>query len=744
MSTLIVDVCIIDKILPHSNAEKLDLCICKGWQAIVKKGECKPGDVVINFPVDSVLEQSLSDRLGVTGYLHKQRVKAIRLRGEISNTLVIPINEFPEIKKYKVGDNVAEKLNVKKYEPPITMRSLMRSSSAYMLPEIPQFSKYTDIENYRNFPDVFQDSDNVVVCEKIHGCLQANTRIYLEDGTKKTIKEIVDNKLKVKLLGVDALGNVIPTDIINWYNNGIINDWYNLKFTKNKAARGSSFGASIVTGNHHYLDANTLIYKSVDDLKIGDEILYCRDDRTIPYIQEQIMIGMMLGDGSLCHNHISYNHKEEHSKYMDYINNSLGCLCADYKYSNLSGYGTKMLSAMTIDRYYIREYFDPWIVTGKKQVPINIKLSPISLAFWYMDDGSLNHHEDQEDRACFATCEFNSESVDNLILALKNLGLNGIKFKSSNYYRIRLNADEAEKLFIIISPYIPPVMRYKLPERYRNSEFCSLPSMVDKYKPTLTKQKIFSKTKIYSNKINKQRYDLETTTHNFIADGAVVHNSNDRVGLVRGKWEVGSHNTRKDVNPNFFVHWFKYLQKWIKWCINARGIVKFDFKIAKLDTVYDLPLRSENVKEMLQYISDIFKAESVVLYSEIFGDIQDLKYGRNQGEYDFIVFDIKVNSVYLDWIEMKMYCDLHNVPTVPVIATEKWELIKGRLNELATGDTLIMDRNEKSFKQIREGIVIKPVEECIDPKIGRKILKYISDDYLTRKGTKEEEPTEHH
>ncbi|NJL70820.1 MAG: hypothetical protein HC888_04025 [Candidatus Competibacteraceae bacterium] len=51
---------------------------------------------------------------------------------------------------------------------------------------------------------------------------------------------------------------------------------------------------------------------------------------------------------------------------------------------------------------------------------------------------------------------------------------------------------------------------------------------------------------------------------------------------------------------------------------------------------------------------------------------------------------------------------------------------------LSKGDSIVAA--EKGVKQIREGIVVKPFEkERTDPKVGRVILKYISDDYLLSK-----------
>ena len=50
------------------------------------------------------------------------------------------------------------------------------------------------------------------------------------------------------------------------------------------------------------------------------------------------------------------------------------------------------------------------------------------------------------------------------------------------------------------------------------------------------------------------------------------------------------------------------------------------------------------------------------------------------------------------------------------------------LLEMTTGNTLVCEN------QMREGIVIKMEKDENNPMIGRKILKSISTDYLTRKG----------
>jgi len=62
MSTLIVEVCRIDRVLPHANADALELARIKGWQCVIPKGRYVGGDLVTYIPIDSVIPVEHSDR----------------------------------------------------------------------------------------------------------------------------------------------------------------------------------------------------------------------------------------------------------------------------------------------------------------------------------------------------------------------------------------------------------------------------------------------------------------------------------------------------------------------------------------------------------------------------------------------------------------------------------------------------------------------------------------------------------
>lgn len=189
MSTLKVDVCEIERIDKHPNADLLEIISLKGkgWSVVAVKGKHKVGESVIYIPVDAILPLELSDRLKCTQYLHSQRVKAAKLRGIVSCGLV-----FENDGGWTVGTDVAEIFGITKYDPPEPM-----TFGGQNVRENPRFHHYTNIENWNNHPNVIQEGEEVVVTEKIHG---TNWRATIIDdvfyigshhNTKKEVNESV-------------------------------------------------------------------------------------------------------------------------------------------------------------------------------------------------------------------------------------------------------------------------------------------------------------------------------------------------------------------------------------------------------------------------------------------------------------------------------------------------------------------------------------------------------------------------
>jgi RNA ligase (TIGR02306 family) len=162
MSTFSVTVLPINEILLHPNADSLDIAKIGDYSCIIRKGDFKPGDLVAYIPEASILPKGLIEEMGLTGRLSgsdKDRVKAVRLRGVLSQGLV-----YRARPDWNVAQNVAQELGITKYEPvlPVHLRGVLHNVSGQ------RTIKY-DIENFRRFPNVFQDGEEVVFTEKLHG-----------------------------------------------------------------------------------------------------------------------------------------------------------------------------------------------------------------------------------------------------------------------------------------------------------------------------------------------------------------------------------------------------------------------------------------------------------------------------------------------------------------------------------------------------------------------------------------------
>jgi RNA ligase (TIGR02306 family) len=131
----------------------------------------------------------------------------------------------------------------------------------------------------------------------------------------------------------------------------------------------------------------------------------------------------------------------------------------------------------------------------------------------------------------------------------------------------------------------------------------------------------------------------------------------------------------------------------------------------------------------------------VIVFGEIYGSsVQDMNYGV-MGDDGYRVFDISVNGRYLDWADVTAHCLKHEVPLVPLLYQGPWECVSEVIDEYASGITHAGESTNK-FKG-REGIVIKSAKERLTGNIGgkmnahRAILKFVSADYLDRKGAQD-------
>ena len=117
----------------------------------------------------------------------------------------------------------------------------------------------------------------------------------------------------------------------------------------------------------------------------------------------------------------------------------------------------------------------------------------------------------------------------------------------------------------------------------------------------------------------------------------------------------------------------------------------------------------------------------IAAYGEVFGPVQDLKYGAKGNDIFFAAFDILAGGNWLDHDDAQAMGD--GLQWVPLLHRGPFD--EDAAKELAEGDSSIPGAGH-----LREGVVIKPVRERRCLEIGRVQLKLVSNRYLAKKERK--------
>jgi hypothetical protein len=213
-------------------------------------------------------------------------------------------------------------------------------------------------------------------------------------------------------------------------------------------------------------------------------------------------------------------------------------------------------------------------------------------------------------------------------------------------------------------------------------------------------------------------YDIEPYKKNrhLLRKGDVVayseklHGTNARYGSFNGKFYVGSRNHFWRDMANRVPLWRERFGEWVRTKVLRR------------------PGRGPQTRSLYWKVADQYdlrtklkKNPGIFVYGEVFGAVQDLKYGADKGQVWFRVFDIYDRN-YGDWLtpgEVHTFCAIVGLDTVPLLDAGPFD--EARLLELTNGQSTLANH-------IREGVVVKA---CQGPRV---ILKSVSEAYKLRKG----------
>jgi len=170
----------ISDVKDHPNADKLAIYKVDGWNVIDGIGKYKVGDMIIYCEIDSYLpvkpefeflRRSSFKKMGI---LEGFRLKTIRLRGILSQGLLIPVDVLPSGRQYEPGEDVTEVLGILKYERP-----LPANLNGEVYGDFPSFIRKTDEERVQNMDYADLATQSYTVTEKLDG---SSCTYYFHDG----------------------------------------------------------------------------------------------------------------------------------------------------------------------------------------------------------------------------------------------------------------------------------------------------------------------------------------------------------------------------------------------------------------------------------------------------------------------------------------------------------------------------------------------------------------------------------
>jgi recombination protein RecA len=366
----------------------------------------------------------------------------------------------------------------------------------------------------------------------MYGCFSYGTRVILADGSTEKIGKIVNQRLPVEVLSYDyKKGAVVPKKVVNWFDNGKTDEFLQVTVAKPMGNGRAQFGA---TPDH--LVRTPTGWKKAKDLVVGENVL-----QALPHylsgFQWEALRGTLMGDGSVSPiksgygARIRYDHGRQQVEYADWKASLFGNI-GHGRYVREDGVVAFDFQPMPELAELRRSVY----VGGKKVFDDDYLkgLTPLSLALWYMDDASFAVRS----KGLQARTEGGSGRVDICVEAMEeatrgrliayladtwNLRVKLISRGAGAQAVLQFPTKETEKLQALIAPFIHPSMEYKLLPRFRGKfavepvftpmryELMAMP-VIDIHKKPRTR--------------SMHRFDIEVEgSHNYFADGVVVHNS---------------------------------------------------------------------------------------------------------------------------------------------------------------------------------------------------------------------------
>lgn len=249
----------IDELNPIPGADAIECAVLGGWKVVAQKGLYEVGDLAVYFEIDSWMPNELAPFLskgkeprefeGIKG----ERLKTIKLRGQLSQGLLMPMREIVEfignpLRVFNEGEDLSESLGIVKWEKPVNaqLAGVCKGNFPSLIPK-------TDQERVQNLKSeiraAYESGLLFEVTEKLEGSSMTVYRIDGEFGVcsrnmdlkrdennsfwKVAIEQDIENKMSFsdnfaiqgELIGPGIQGNIYKLSQLQFH----VFDIYDIK-----------------------------------------------------------------------------------------------------------------------------------------------------------------------------------------------------------------------------------------------------------------------------------------------------------------------------------------------------------------------------------------------------------------------------------------------------------------------------------------------------------------------------------
>lgn len=197
-------------------------------------------------------------------------------------------------------------------------------------------------------------------------------------------------------------------------------------------------------------------------------------------IAKKVLLGTMLGDSHIAQQNANtrkgrliLTHSARQFEYLLWKMQLLAPLVDDFYVGiSIRPKRPSVLQAHTIRLHPLyhthRDFYSFEDGTWKKKIRLNVlrRLSPLSLACWFQDDGHLNGYDNKKDGTIYglsiATCNHSMEENRIIQGYFHEAWKINIAINCGRYPYVAMDTENAKKFIELIRPFIHPTMEYKI------------------------------------------------------------------------------------------------------------------------------------------------------------------------------------------------------------------------------------------------------------------------------------------